>query len=132
MKTKEYNMDKKDLYRILGIDENNFLEFKDYLTDKDVKYYVKTGEELMKEKCPIDGTPLVYREVSQRFAGYCCPNCDNVFDDVSPGGLEKTYNEILEKNKDELVGLKERESELVKKIKRLEKVNINSNPKPIK
>lgn len=107
----------KQFNEILGR-TGEVLEFQNYLTGRDDVYFICIDDVVCDEKCPIDDTSLIYKEF-QMSVGYFCPNCENIFDDVSKEGLEKRYIEIIEANKGRLEKLDEERSRLIKIIDKL-------------
>jgi len=118
---KNYNPSKEDVIEILGR-TGKTMEFKDYLTGKDIVYHLNQGDEIVDANCPIDDTPLLYFQVHAA-AGYHCPNCSNGFTNVSKEGLESRYEEILNFKKELLKKSKNKEekSNLIKIINAIEK-----------
>jgi len=119
---KNYSLSEEGINKIFkGTGE--ILKFKDYVTGDDIVYYLGKGDEVININCPIDETPLIYGQPSQREGIYNCPNCKNVFDDVTKSGLNLRYNQILNSKKNNLKKSKNKEekSNLLKIINVIEK-----------
>jgi hypothetical protein len=89
------------------------MKFEYYLIGQEIDYEIPKGYEKTKMKCPIDGTSLLYFDVSQVRDGYYCPNCDSILDDVSSDSLDKFKDKFLKEKEDKLIEIESEKSELL-------------------
>ncbi|SRR6056297_567471 len=89
------------------------MKFEHYLTGQEINYSIPEGYEKTKINCPIDGTSLLYFDVSQVRDGYYCPNCDSILEDVSSDGLSEFKEKFLKEKEDRLIEIESEKSELL-------------------
>ncbi len=89
------------------------MKFEHYLTGQEINYEIPKGYEKTKISCPIDGTSLLYFDVSQVREGYYCPNCESILRDVSSEGLANFKDKFLKEKEKRLIEIESEKSELL-------------------